>query len=118
MCPSASQFLAEVEATASTIPELRDFVDTFWQLAPLVRDYPVPMKSGQRYRSNAIDPFAWVQTNLHEALAKLVSSFTSDRIDVSIKKQNTEAFLQEALRRADNPRRAEFNRISKEHGFS
>jgi hypothetical protein len=76
--------------SADRIPKV-----TSWREDPLV-EYEVPLKGGRRFLTRVVSPFvdmaASYQTQT-EVLGGIARAMTSDRLDVAIKRANTERFV-------------------------
>lgn len=85
-CPSALDCISKAQAA----PLL--FAGNFENL-PLVQNYPVHLKGGDTIVSHVINPLSG---NHERFIQRTLDGFDSLRIDVRVKKQNTETFLRRA----------------------
>ncbi|MGC4070160.1 MAG: hypothetical protein QM784_36980 [Polyangiaceae bacterium] len=71
----------------------------------LVRPWRVPLKGGHHYETYVISPYVGVAEDSWSSLREaLLETFSSNAIDVRIKAQHTDEFLQHELRRRQNAR--------------
>jgi len=86
-CPSAMACMSE------TVRRDPSFLTMLHGLS-LVQDYSVPLKGGDRITAHVVNPFGFVSdTNRQDFVRRVLDSFNSLSIDVSVKRQNTAAFL-------------------------
>lgn len=65
----------------------------------LIADYPIPLKGGSTVKARVLNPFFGRRPiQVEQQLADILRAMSADRLDVVIKRQNTEHFLQYADR--------------------
>ena len=65
---------------------------------PLVLNYSVPMKDGHRYKTHVVNPLTEMPEPREESIRRMLETFDrSKTVEVAIKRQHTEIFLNRAL---------------------
>jgi hypothetical protein len=74
---------------------------------PLLRTYKVPMKGGGTFSTFVISPYDSLDQPAERAtyMDAVIGTFSSDRIDIQVKRQNTAAFLIEEHKRLERSER-------------
>jgi hypothetical protein len=84
LCPSALKIVEGILPSNPLNNDLR-----------VVRDYPVPLKTGRCYRTHVVNPL--LECPDPDTLAqRMLDFFRLDRLDIAVKQQNTANFLRHA----------------------
>ena len=96
LTPSATDLIDELPQKAADDAPYAEAARHFVTDASRVIDYPLPIKGGRELRTVLVNPYWGLAANprrIVELRTELLRTFDRPTIDVLIKKQNTEAFL-------------------------